>query len=503
MRYTAFALLLVITTLCKSASAQGLTTDYPSRSAILEQSEAIAANASLVNHSRKHLLGRHVMGYTTPWNPRGPELVERYRGKFDAVAPCWHTVEVVRTGDKETGQTFYEIKGEPTEAEKAWQARLQEGVEDVQKYGKTLEPVQVLPRFALDKWSTDDLAQMLSSAELATKLAAAVTATAIEGNYDGVVFEASAVWALESIVQVLSSQLHVVGKTLTVVIPALRPEARDPQGEKMNRIVLLALKRLGPLADHVHVMTYDFSLRGRKLADTIYAKEVPQGSPLLQEGVRLPGPNTPLEWLQSNLEMMSGNLETPGSETVFGNVEEVAEYVDANNLKEKLLMGVALYGWAWPVSWHSYKTADAQGSPRLPPPSPIQSRDNDEEAQAAARAKADAKDEASAHIPVVRYGADPFTQPDLIARLQKHKALIRKDEVSGEQLLDYIAVLPEEHQPKDAPQDGRGPLSGYYRAYFPSPATIRQRLEIIQDFDGAGAALWDVGQTASWLLDAL
>lgn len=503
MRCPTLPLMLALAALCETSLAQSITSDFPSRTAILEQSDRVAGNASIVNHSRKHMLGRYVMGYVTPWNEKGPELVERYRGKFDAVAPCWHTVEVVRTGDKETGQTFYEIKGQPTEKDKAWQARLQESIEDVAKYGKTLEPVQVLPRFALDQWTPEDLAQMVSSQELSGKLAAAITATAIEGDYDGIVFESSSVWALESIVELLAAQLHLVGKTLTIVIPALRPDVNDAKGEKINRIVLVALKRLGPLADRVHVMTYDYSMGGRKLRETIDLKTLPEGSPLLHEGVRLPGPNTPLEWLRSNLEMLSGSLETPGSETVFGNLAEVAEYVNANNLKEKLLMGVALYGWSWPVSWHSVRTMDAQGQPRLPPPSPIEKKDNDEEAQAAARAKAAAKDEALGHVPVVRYGADPFTQSDLIMRLQKHKALIRQDEVSGEQLVDYIAQLPDEFQPKEAAEQGKGKMSGYYRAYFPSASTIRQRLEIIEDFDGAGVAAWDVGQSGAWLLDAL
>ena len=33
-----------------------------------------------------------VLGYVTPWNPRGKHLTEEYRRKFDLVSPVWYTV---------------------------------------------------------------------------------------------------------------------------------------------------------------------------------------------------------------------------------------------------------------------------------------------------------------------------------------------------------------------------------------------------------------------------
>ncbi|CEH15922.1 Predicted member of glycosyl hydrolase family 18 [Ceraceosorus bombacis] len=517
------ALICIVATLSciLKAQAQGIDSQYPSRSAILSQSDN-STSKGVHKHERRKMAGRTVLGYTSPWNPQGAELVEEYRGKFDVVVPCWHTVDIVRA--QKGGEAFYEVRGEMTERDRQWKDRLQVATREADLPGHNtsdtilssaeqdtrLPPVKVLPRFALDRWTPEDLAEMLTKEEHLEAFSSAVMTVIEEAGYDGLVIESNAVWAMKGLVEHLAALLRANDKQIGVVLPPLRTGHVDAEVEKTNRVVLHSIKTLGPIADFVHIMTYDYTgMNGQAFEDVYDTSSLPEGSPLAQDGVRTPGPNTPISWLEGNIEMLSGSLETPGAQNIFEtNDMGHTEFVNQHGIADKLLFGVALYGYSYPVGWFETKSASKHGVPRIPPPSPLVSKDNSTSAQEAARAKADKKDEELAHRAVLRFAGDAFTQRDLVGRLKVHKALIRLDEESQEQFLDYVAVLPPSQQPdpKELPEGyNKGqPMASYYRAYFPSAHTISKRLSTVAELSpAAGVAFWDVGQAGRWLLEAI
>jgi hypothetical protein len=146
LRPAALLALIVTTT-----TAQDIHSPYPSRSTILAQADQIQSNSSIVNHIRKHTQDRIVLGYVTPWNPRGTLLAEEYRGKFDMISPTWHTADVVHTG----GKAYYSVGGDPPgQAEIDWMRRMQSTAKDGS--GNELPKVKILPRYVLDKFSLDE-----------------------------------------------------------------------------------------------------------------------------------------------------------------------------------------------------------------------------------------------------------------------------------------------------------------------------------------------------------
>lgn len=484
------------------ACSQQLDSPYPSRSTILAKADQARENATIVNHVRLHTNDHTVLGYVTPWNPKGTKLSERFRGKFDIIAPAWHTVDVVHT----SGQVFYVIEGGSTGPEDdEWMRRMQEATTDGN--GRELPPVKITPRYVLDRFTPEDLVELLSSEEYMTSVADSVFNSVMDHDYDGAVFECAAVWAIEPLVEKLAARLHNHSKLLSVVIPAMRSES-DQATEQTNKIGLHAMKTLSPYADHVMVMTYDHAgLAGRSYKNIYGLDDLPKGSPLAQDGVRSPGPNAPLDFLTLNIETLSGTLES-GGQFDMNEIDLANPFYNQNEKTNKLLVGLPLYGYRYPIGWFDKNSLKSEGITRLPPKSPMVSQDNDSEAQEEFRAKADKRESDSPHIvPVLRFPGEPFKHEDLIDQLKQSKALVRLDASSQEQYIDYMAKLPQAHQPKtnetDSTQIPLRPLASYYRAYFPSSHTMRQRLSTVSQFSGVGIALWDVGQAAEWLLHEL
>lgn len=508
------ALLVLVFILPSTVLAQSLYSPYPSRTTILAQADRSRENASLVDHVRQHTGGRVVLGYVTPWNPRGTELAERFRGKFDIIAPAWHNVDLVHT----SGKTFYVVNGGPTgKHDDEWVRRMQAPSKDGN--GNVLPPVKITPRFVLDRFSPEDLVELLQSDALMLALAEKIAEEVIERAYDGAVFECAAVWAIEPLVQMLTERLRGYGKTLSVVVPSVRSET-DPATQQTNKIGIHAMRVLSRYVDHVMVMTYDHAASvGRAYADVHTVDDLPQGSPLAQDGVRTPGPNSPLDFLTLNIETMSGNLEVDGTDPgQFGvpGYDASSPFYSSGGNNGKLLLGVALYGYRYPIGWFDKTLNNSDGLPRIPPKTPMVAQDNDTAVQARYRAEAEARESNTPTVlPVLRFPGEPFKHSDLVAQLRDSKALIRLDEDSQEQFVDYVAPLPAAHQPKIEDKGGdekdmtveqlaaRRPLASYYRAYFPSAHTIRKRLETIGQFPDVGIALWDVGQAGEWLLHEL
>lgn len=496
------ALLISLCVFSISAFAQSIYSPYPSRTTILAQSHQSRSNASVVNHIRTHSQGRIVLGYVTPWNPRGTRTAEQFRGKFDIISPAWHTVDAVHTG----GKTYYTVGGgAPSPADEEWLRRMQKSAKDAN--GNLLPEVNISPRYVLDRFSPEDLVEMLASDALMEALVRSIIESVDANSYDGVVFECAAVWAIEPLVRMLSEQLHDRGRTIVSVIPALKQDLDEPQ-KQSNKITTHGMKILSPLVDYIMIMTYDHAgQQGRAYQDVYNIEALPKDSPLRQDGVRCPGPNTPLEYLTVNAEHLSATAGLEGPSDAFVMQSGLGLDSLSTSVSRKMLVGLPLYGYSYAVGWFDQHSSSSQGVPRIPPSSPIASKDNDTEAQALSREKAERKEEqAPTIVPVLRFPGEPFKHEDLIATLTQNKALIRLDESSQEQYFDYVAPLPASQHPKLTKEEAeqvQKPLASYYRAYFPSPHTMKRRLSTMEDFPEMGVALWDLGQCGEWLLHEL
>lgn len=491
------AIIIAFSLLRSQAQAQSLYSEYPSRSTILAGADGPPLQGS--NHSKANS-GLDVLGYVTPWNPAGYQIAENYRGRINTVSPVWYTVKP----DGDPSFRRYQVHGgPPTDEDALWYHRLQAPATD-NTTRQSLAPVKIMPRFQLEEWTPEDYRTLLSHTVEGLGFTEAIIAEVMTREYDGVVLETGAAWALRAPVQALSDRLHEEGKELVIVLPPLRHDTAES-----NQLILSAVTELSPFVDAIHVMTYDHLGQGGALWHT--ESEIPEGSALQSEGVRTFGPNTPLEWIERNVEGMSGQLEVDSS--MFGGISGVdqafgfhASYADVqaglspSNVQSKLLVGVAAYGYTYPVGW-----LDPAAKPQivLPPSSPIHTKDNSTDEQAKFRRKAEEKEAARSDVwPILAKGGDPFTFNDLREVLRGSKVLVRRDEDSGENYVDYLKAR-EDGATQKRPDGTEAPIAWYRRAYFPSPSTMNLRIETVQRAGARGIAIWDLGQGGSWLMHAV
>lgn len=257
-----------------------------------------------------------------------------------------------------------------------------------------------------------------------------------------------------------------------------------------------------------YIQTYDYYGPNGALFEP--KDPVPEDSRLNHPGVRTPGPNQPFSYMQLNLDTLANEASSSSSseddpafsadrhQQVFANV--INETATDNAVLSKLLVGVALYGYSYPIAH-----VNSMGEPQaLPPPlSPLVSKDEDPVEQEKFRLKAQRKEEERGLHPILGSPGSSFTHDDLFFLLHTGgKTLVRRDEASGENIVDYLK--PKEDGSTYTGADGvERPVGWYRRAYWPSMNTVKERIELVQKRGGKGIALWEVGQTAPWVLHAL
>lgn len=156
-----------------------------------------------------------VLGYVTPWNSRGKQLVEDYREKFDLVSPVWYTVHA----DEASVDEVYAVRGgPPSKEDEAWYQRLQKPTTS----SGAARPLQIVPRFILDGWDQDNFQNLIFNETRWRLLSEAIMDVVAERSYDGVVFESGATYALGPPLTKLSEVLHAKDKLLILVMPPVR-----------------------------------------------------------------------------------------------------------------------------------------------------------------------------------------------------------------------------------------------------------------------------------------
>ncbi|KDN40515.1 glycoside hydrolase family 18 protein [Tilletiaria anomala UBC 951] len=498
--------------------------------------ETIAANASqgldatalgstsssnlISNHTRFLPRDRTVLAYVTPWNqPQGRENTEHYRGKLDIVAPAWYTVHVVPETEQaqhaafeSTGATGgeYDVRGGiPSDEDRAWVHRLRAparasspvpGAADVK-----LPPLLVTPRFQLEAWTERDFQALRSDPLRWISLIGQIMMKMKDGPFDGAVFESAASWALPEFIEHLGKSFASNNLTLTVVYPPLRTDgaAGNANVTRTAELLAQAIHTAAQKVQYVQIMTYDHTGPTGRMLD-MDKLGLADENPLRQDAeasrMRTYGPNLPLEFLQSNIDLLAklslddGPLPGVGSGWKDLNGAAADNFnASAPSFASKFLMGVPCYGYSYSLIFLNSKTAD--GIPRVPTASPPRARAHLPEAQAKAREQGLRKE--AGKFALLRRAGSALKHADLHALMLASRPLIYLDDDSAEMRFDYISANGDDSKINDGRREGI-----FNRAFMPSAYTMIRRREIIEQGD-VGAALWDIGQAGPWLLHAL
>ncbi|KAM0938461.1 putative glycoside hydrolase family 18, catalytic domain, glycoside hydrolase superfamily [Dioscorea sansibarensis] len=228
------------------------------------------------NRTRKHF-ENPVLAYVTPWNSRGYEMAKLFSSKVTHVSPVWYEL-------KSKGKDFV-LEGRHN-ADAGW-------ISDLQKNGHSL----VLPRVVLEAFP----AEFITKKKQWRKAIDIIVKECEEMGYDGIVLESWSRWDAYGVLQDpdmrlmalkfikhLGEALHSVTSTtnsshhleLIYVIPA-------PRSQNLGEYDFgpQDYQELKNAVDGFSLMTYDFSS--------------PQS----------PGPNAPLQWIRSSLQLLLSDAE--------------------------------------------------------------------------------------------------------------------------------------------------------------------------------------------------
>lgn len=426
-----------------------------------------------------------VLGYVTPWNPRGTRLVEDHRQKFDIVCPVWYTVHAV-------GQD-YEVRGGPSnEEDEQWYKRLQQ--QSTSADGAELKPVQVVPRFILDGWNELDFRNIVFNQTRWQMLSDAVMDVVHKMAFDGVVFESAATHLLHQVLAPLSDALHRDDRILVIVTQPIRKpgeKSDTPAGkqasmiEAANNLILDALPQLALVADFFSIMTYDMTGPGGRdpsrqgiVPGSKMAKAAASGN------MREPGPNTSADWVRENLIMF-----VEATDPTNAKQQQFESNLELQQAARKFLMGAPLYGYKYPVLF-----AD-KASGKIVEPTPVDPTPHHAMMTGAAAPKPRHRTPEGS-MPFLRAGGEPVTAQEIAEVMKAHKPEVFKSEPEGEYYFEYEAKVGE----------------GYWRVFLPTAESLGHVFETIKDvvdddlsytFGGAGVAFWEVGQSTDELLASL
>ncbi|XP_020672821.1 chitinase domain-containing protein 1 isoform X1 [Dendrobium catenatum] len=242
--------------------------------------EILIENARVMfNRSVRHF-PNPVLAYITPWNSRGYEVAKEFTSKFTHISPVWYEL-------KSQGKKLF-LDGRDN-ADK----RL---VNDLSKNGNVL----VLPRVVLEAFPAD----LLLNRKQWSKACNIILKECREMEYDGIVLESWSRWARYGVlhdpemrkmalefIKRLGQAMHSVNSMknashhleLIYVIPA-------PHSQNLAEYDFgpQDLQELSDSIDGLSLMTYDFS------------------------GPQNPGPNAPLSWIHSSMQLLLGGNNEGG-----------------------------------------------------------------------------------------------------------------------------------------------------------------------------------------------
>eukprot|EP00475_Leptophrys_vorax_P013053 TRINITY_DN19441_c0_g1_i1.p1 TRINITY_DN19441_c0_g1~~TRINITY_DN19441_c0_g1_i1.p1 ORF type:complete len:435 (+),score=107.80 TRINITY_DN19441_c0_g1_i1:946-2250(+) len=244
-------------------------------------------NSVLENHRFYHVESHakrfpgKTLGYVTPWNNHGYDVVKVFTDKFDYISPVWLQVKAMK--DRSNDITF-ELGG-THDIDQGW-------MEEVRSKAVARPPPKFVPRLIFEGFTSQDWASLLSSIALRKSLTSLLVDCINSYGFDGLVLEfylearyqvsqigepSRAQISLTSFTKLLADGIHE-GTTGKEVILVLSPwEAAVPAEDVFE---------VSESIDSFSLMTYDFP-----------------------SGARLVGSVAPLFWMEETLQRFSSRPE--------------------------------------------------------------------------------------------------------------------------------------------------------------------------------------------------
>jgi chitinase domain-containing protein 1 len=240
--------------------SRDLIVKYPSPAEIIKESGTYYKKTSERNFTGE------VLGYVTPWNNQGYEVVKTFANKFTMISPVWLQVKRKPAG------TFFMTGTHDVDHE--W-------IREIRKRGKKSN-LKVLPRILFDGWSSDDFYALFTTGTEPKELTKTIITSAKAYKFDGIVLE---VWsqlggqarkALQMLVKTIGEALAKAQLTFVLVVPP----AITNQG-KAGMIEHDDIINMFHYVDYFSVMSYDYSSPER------------------------PGANSPYKWVEKCVETLA------------------------------------------------------------------------------------------------------------------------------------------------------------------------------------------------------
>ncbi|PON51325.1 1,4-alpha-glucan-branching enzyme [Parasponia andersonii] len=257
--------------------------------------EILAENTRVSENTSARHYTYPVLAYITPWNSRGHDSAKRFNSKFTHLSPVWYDL-------KSQGSNLI-LEGRHN-ADGGW-------ISDLMMAGDAL----VLPRVVLEAFPEE----LLTKKKQRSRAINLIVNECKEMGYDGIVLESWSRWAAYGILHdpsMRNSALQFI-KQLGHAMHSVTSEGNNKQPLQLVYVIGPAhseklqehdfgpkdLKNLGDAVDGFSLMTYDFS------------------------GPHKPGPNAPLKWISSTMELLLGSTSN-----------------GVQNLAHKIFLGINFYG---------------------------------------------------------------------------------------------------------------------------------------------------------------
>ncbi|XP_025090470.1 chitinase domain-containing protein 1-like isoform X2 [Pomacea canaliculata] len=259
---------------------------------------------------RKHILEEHsrfspliqdvknfkgpVLGYVTPWNNHGYDVAKMFAHKFTLISPVWLQLKKKPNG-------VFVIEGSH-DIDKGWINEVQSG-----------KNVSIVPRVLFDGWGLADFSALFSSEDAIEDCIDTLVNFLKGKKFDGATIE---IWPqvggnmrseLTHFLLHLGEALHKQKKILVLVIP---PPVRSGTEGIFGR---QDFENLRSAVDYFSLMTYDYSSR------------------------RMPGPNSPIQWVQECVEILSPTWDPEERKKILAGLNFYGTYYIVGSKVEPIL----------------------------------------------------------------------------------------------------------------------------------------------------------------------
>ncbi|XP_062091433.1 uncharacterized protein LOC133797524 isoform X1 [Humulus lupulus] len=257
--------------------------------------EILAENTKVSENTSARHYTYPVLAYITPWNSRGYDLAKRFNSKFTHLSPVWYDL-------KSQGSDLI-LEGRHN-ADIGWISEL-----------RMAGDAMVLPRVVLEAFPKD----LLRKKKQRTRAINLIVNECKEMGYDGVVLESWSRWAAYGILNDPSMR-----NSALQFIKQLGDAMHSVSSERANKQPLQLVYVIGPPRSET-LQEYDFGPSDLKNLD-----DAVDGFSLMTydfSGPQNPGPNAPLKWITSIMELLLGSNSN-----------------SVGNLSHKIFLGINFYG---------------------------------------------------------------------------------------------------------------------------------------------------------------